>query len=107
ALERSRGAGDRVETAVLRFGETLDDVARVRGVSARELRRLNGVRDSAELRAGTTIVVPKRAGAPAAGAAASDGDAGDDEEIVVAVPDRVFPGAEGQERVFYRTRDGD
>ena len=37
---------DKLETVVLRFGETLDDVARAHGSSARELRRLNGVRET-------------------------------------------------------------
>ena len=32
-----------------------------RGLAPRELRKLNGVKDSGELRAGVTIVVPKRA----------------------------------------------
>ena len=36
----------RLDTVVLRFGETLDEVARARGVAPRELRRLNGVKDS-------------------------------------------------------------
>ena len=45
-FEAARAASDRMETIVLRFGETLDDVARARGIDARELRRLNGVKDS-------------------------------------------------------------
>ncbi len=52
---------DKLETVVLRFGETLDDVARAHGSSVRELRRLNGVKETAELRGGTSIVVPRRA----------------------------------------------
>jgi membrane-bound lytic murein transglycosylase D len=120
-LEAARG-GERTETIVLRFGETLDDVARARGTNARELRRLNGVKDSTELRAGVSILVPKRGGgsAPkkARGGGAGEGlaDAGkttgppeadaDDDTVIVAVPDRSFA-YEGRERVFYRTRDGD
>jgi membrane-bound lytic murein transglycosylase D len=123
-LEAARGAGDRTETIVLRFGETLDDVARARGTSARELRRLNGVKEASEVRAGVSILVPKR-GAAAKGkardAAAAEGlaDAGkttgppppeaaetEDDLVIVAVPDRSFA-YDGRERVFYRTRDGD
>src|SRR5206468_1759334 len=63
---------DKLETVVLRFGETLDDVARAHGSSARELRRLNGVRDTTELRGGTSIVVPRRG--PIAKAKAKEGD---------------------------------
>ncbi len=61
AFEHARGTADRVDTVVLRFGETIDEVARSRGLAPRELRKLNGVKDSGELRAGVTIVVPKRA----------------------------------------------
>lgn len=123
AFERTRGPSDKLETVTLRFGETLDEVARARGTSARELRRLNGVKDTGELRAGVAIVVPRkkadglRAGGTVPGAVATvagaehEGGSGsvdgaDEEEILVAVPDRVFS-YEGRERVFYRTRDGD
>jgi len=126
AFERTRGAVDRLDTVTLRFGEGLDDVARAHGTTARELRRLNGVKDSSELHAGVAIVVPHRSGdkktdkaaaqrdaAEAAArltAASPGGDgaaaAGDDDEILVAVPDRVF-NYDGRERVFYQTREGD
>ncbi|HEY4184346.1 MAG TPA: transglycosylase SLT domain-containing protein [Polyangia bacterium] len=117
AFERTRGANDRLETVTLRFGEALEDVAKARGTTARELRRLNGVKDSAELHAGIAIVVPRKkheadkreievAARPAAGAPERTGDGPDDEEVLVAVPDRVF-NYEGRERVFYRTREGD
>ncbi|HVT09260.1 MAG TPA: transglycosylase SLT domain-containing protein [Polyangia bacterium] len=122
--------GDKVETVVLRFGETLDDVARAHGTTAKQLRRLNGVRDSIELRGGTAIVVPRRAiakndAAAPKGDVADKGDAktaadSDDAQpasteraapdpadtVLVAVPDRSF-NYDGRERVFYRTRDGD
>ncbi len=123
-FETARGS-DRTETLVLRFGETLDDVARARGTSARELKRLNGVKDTGELRAGVSILVPKRGAAAPKGKAhdkdAAGGEAvadagkttgppeaadADDDSVIVAVPDRSFA-YEGRERVFYRTRDGD
>jgi membrane-bound lytic murein transglycosylase D len=116
-FERQKGPVDRVETVTLRFGETLDDVAKARGTTTRELRRLNGVKDSSELRAGLSIVVPvkpvraadksrdKAAGGDAADADGAGGTA-DEEETLVAVPERVF-NYEGRERVFYKTRDGD
>jgi membrane-bound lytic murein transglycosylase D len=126
AFERARGTADRVDTVVLRFGETIDEVARSRGLAPRELRKLNGVKDTGELRAGVTIVVPKRTavaktnktsdkttdksgatGTDAADKPDSDAsDTSDDDLVIVAVPDRVFS-YEGRERVFYRTRDGD
>ena len=72
AFERSRTASDHLETVTLRFGETLDDVAKARGTPVRELRRLNAVKDTTELRAGLAILVPparqnaKGMGAPVA-----------------------------------------
>ncbi|HMF40244.1 MAG TPA: transglycosylase SLT domain-containing protein, partial [Polyangia bacterium] len=113
-IEHARTA-EKFDTVLLRFGETLDDVARARGIAMRELRRVNGVKDAAELRAGTAIVVPRKATAVAAkekdkGKDATDDDApakaADDDTVLVAVPDRSFS-YEGRERVFYRTRDGD
>ncbi|HLK92581.1 MAG TPA: transglycosylase SLT domain-containing protein [Polyangia bacterium] len=113
SLDKDRDA-DKLETVVLRFGETLDDVARAHGSTARELRRLNGVKDTLELRGGTSIVVPRRLaiakdrdkGASATATAAGDAAPADDDTVLVAVPDRSFS-YDGRERVFYRTRDGD
>jgi membrane-bound lytic murein transglycosylase D len=102
-FEGSKGAADRVDTVVLRFGESLEDVARARGVALRELKKLNGVRDTGELRAGASVVVPAR-GAVAPPPAADTGAAEDD--VLVAVPERTFS-YEGRERVFYRAREGD
>jgi membrane-bound lytic murein transglycosylase D len=97
--------GEHVQTVVLRFGETLDDVAKARGCSVRELKRINAVTDSAELRGGMTILVPARGAPTPAAPPAASGDNADD-TILVAVPDRAFS-YQGRERVFYRTRDGD
>ncbi len=119
SFDKTRGASDKLETVVLRFGETIDDVARAHGLAVRELRRLNGVKDSGELRAGTPIVVPRRTPVAAAdkdgderpaGAEREGGTSGnaapEDDTVIVAVPERSFS-YEGRERVFYRTRDGD
>jgi membrane-bound lytic murein transglycosylase D len=97
---RTAGAG--LQSVVLRFGETLDDVAKSRGCTPRELKRINGVTDASELRAGMTILVPAHATASAPTASGDDAD----DTILVAVPDRAFA-YQGRERVFYRTRDGD
>jgi membrane-bound lytic murein transglycosylase D len=89
-----------LETVTLRFGETLEDVAKARGIAVRELRRINGATENSELRGGATILVPARS--------VSQTVAVDDAEepILVALPDRTFYYAD-RERVFYRTRDGD
>src|SRR5439155_23848416 len=82
-IEGARGAADRVETVVLRFGESLEDVARARGLSLRELKKLNGVRDSGELRPGAAVVVPVRGSAVATSKpAAGEGDEADDDVLV-------------------------
>jgi membrane-bound lytic murein transglycosylase D len=105
SIDKARDS-DKVETVVLRFGETLDDVARAHGITTKQLRRMNGVKDSIELRGGTTIVVPRRAGAAVAKDEGEPAHGADDDTILVAVPDRSF-NYDGRERVFYRTRDGD
>jgi membrane-bound lytic murein transglycosylase D len=125
-IDKARAADKVTDTVVLRFGETLDDVARARGVAVRELRRLNGVKDTAELRAGTAIVVPHKGTAVAVKDQGKDkgdkSDRGKDDDdardvaggaapaddgmVLVAVPERSFS-YEGRERVFYRARDGD
>jgi membrane-bound lytic murein transglycosylase D len=97
-----RSGSDRLQPIVLRFGETFEDVAKARGCSVRELKRINGVSDTAEIRGGMTILVPNRTPAPVADKPAD----GDDDTILVAVPDRPFA-YQGRERVFYRTREGD
>jgi membrane-bound lytic murein transglycosylase D len=112
-IEKARSA-DKLDTVLLRFGETLDDVAKARGLAVRELRRLNGVKDTAELRAGTAIVVPRKVDKTKEKNEddddAREGDkpavAEPDDTVLVAVPDRSFS-YEGRERVFYRARDGD
>jgi membrane-bound lytic murein transglycosylase D len=104
-IDRASAAAERLETYVIRFGESLDDVAKGHGMSTRDLRRLNGVRDAAELRGGATIMVPPRSAKAAAPDTAAGVDPGDD-LILVAVPDRAWQ-YKDRERVFYRTRDGD
>jgi membrane-bound lytic murein transglycosylase D len=83
---------------VLRFGETLADLAREVGASEPELRELNGVLEDERVGAGTTLLVP--AGRRRAETSASS------ERPVVAVPEgpREIP---GRRRVFYRAVRGD
>jgi membrane-bound lytic murein transglycosylase D len=99
---RQARATDKVQSLVLRFGETIEDVAKSHACSVRELKRLNGVSDTSELRGGMTILIPARAAATQPPASNDD----DDDPILVAVPERIFS-YPGRERVFYRTRDGD
>jgi membrane-bound lytic murein transglycosylase D len=91
---------ERLESYVVRFGERLDDIARARGISTGELRRINGVEESSEVRAGVTLLVPPLA------AGARKAPLPGEEVVIVAVPDKnlVVP---GRKRVFYRVIPGD
>jgi membrane-bound lytic murein transglycosylase D len=97
-----RKEGDRYEVYVLKFGERLDDVARAKKVNPKELRRINGVTDSTEVRGGTEILIPRERGK----VSEADLPAAEDDNFLVAVPDRPFQYAD-RTRIFYRTRDGD
>jgi peptidoglycan lytic transglycosylase D len=98
-----RGAGERfaaerdherepLRPFVARFGERLDELAREFGATERELRRLNGIDDAGDVRAGVTLLVPD--GRKPLAPPPSD-------VTIVAVPDKraVVP---GRKRVFYR-----
>jgi membrane-bound lytic murein transglycosylase D len=98
----TRKEWDKYEVYVLKFGERLDDVARAKRVNPKELRRINGVTDSTEVRGGTEILIPRERGK----VSEADLPAAEDENFLVAVPDRNFNYPD-RKRVFYRTRDGD
>ncbi|MSP62510.1 MAG: LysM peptidoglycan-binding domain-containing protein [Myxococcales bacterium] len=95
AFEQHR---EKVQHRLVRFGERLDDIGRECGASARELKRLNGIDDTAEVRAGLTLLVPGgRAPLPLPPVEAV---------AIVAVRDKdlVVP---GKKRVFYRALPSD
>ena len=81
---------------MIRFGETLGDLARAHGTSESSLRELNGLEDEERVGAGTVLLVPIGRARPSAPS----------ERPVVAVPDgpREIP---GRRRVFYRVVSGD
>ncbi len=82
-----------VKPFVVRFGERLEDVAAANGTTTRELRALNGIEDSAEVRPGLTLVVPDgRKPLPPPPC----------DTVIVAVPDKDEQ-VPGRKRVFYRT----
>lgn len=84
-------------TRVLRFGESLADLARDHGTTEDTIRELNGVEADERVGAGTALLVPegRRRGREAPS-----------EPPVIAVPDG--PRAiEGRVRVFYRVTRGD
>jgi membrane-bound lytic murein transglycosylase D len=87
------GSREAVKPFVVRFGERLDDLARLFGSTAHELRAMNGIDDSSEIRPGLTLVVPDGRKPPAP----MPGDT-----VIVAVPDKEATVA-GRKRIFYRT----
>jgi membrane-bound lytic murein transglycosylase D len=96
------GGGGEYEVYTLRFGERIEDVARARRVPVKELKRLNSITDSTEVRGGTEILVPRERGK----ASEAELPPPDDEQVLVPLPERDFAHA-GKKRIFYRTRDGD
>ena len=63
AFEKAYGQlaeeAEEVVTYRVRHGERLEDIAAAHDISERQLRGLNGVQDSAEIRGGTLLIVPK------------------------------------------------
>ncbi|MGE0787496.1 MAG: LysM peptidoglycan-binding domain-containing protein [Sandaracinaceae bacterium] len=94
---RSRPGSPTTRTHVLRFGETLADLARTSGAREDELRELNGVVDDERIGVGTPLLVPIRSGRP---------NPTPSVEEVVSVPPGVAVPA-GRRRVFYRVVRGD
>jgi membrane-bound lytic murein transglycosylase D len=104
---RSRMAAHRADTVILRFGESLHDVARARGVPVQELQRLNGVEPRSRVEPGTVIVVPPGSDVPRNTGGAVQTPAGPPDQILLApVPAQDFQYAD-RRRVFYWTRHGD
>lgn len=84
-----------LERYMLRYGETLADVARARGTTEQQLRRLNRVTADERLPAGAVIVVPHgMAAAPQT----------DDDIVVVPARENRDP---SRRQVFYRVLPGD
>ncbi len=82
-----------VKPIVVRFGDRLEDLAPAWGMTVRELRALNGVDDTSEIRPGLTLLVAdgRRPLPPPAC-----------DTVIVAVPDKEAVVA-GRKRLFYRT----
>ena len=89
---------ERLAPHVVRFGEPLDEIAAAAGASTAELRRINGIRDASEVRAGLVLLVPEGR-APLVRPES-------EEPVLVAVPDKDAAVA-GRQRVFYRVQPGD
>lgn len=110
ALTKTKRADPGVERYVVRFGETLEQIAQARRVSVSRLVEINAIAPGEVVRGGTVLLVPKVEGAadkPATAADAKDAkDAKKADKPVVVVPQDVFVYPD-RRRVFYRVQVGD
>ena len=88
------------ERYVVRFGETLEQIAQARHVPVAKLVELNAIAQGEVVRGGTVLVVPKGE------VTAADPKAKTAEKPVVVVPQDVFAYPD-RKRVFYRVQVGD
>ncbi len=102
-LARARKSEAPVERYVVRFGESLEQIAQARKVPVAKLVELNGISPGEVVRGGTVLVVPKVDGAVAT--APSDPKKTASLPVVVVPQDMfVYP---DRKRVFYRVQVGD
>jgi membrane-bound lytic murein transglycosylase D len=87
-------------THAVKTGEKLESIARRYKTTARELRKLNGIQDSAEVRGGVTLVVP-RPGAKIHADAGEATEAAEPALPLAAVPELTPP--PGHRLVFFET----
>jgi membrane-bound lytic murein transglycosylase D len=106
-LARTHGGDAPLERYVVRFGETVDQIAATRHVTAARIAELNAVLPGEVIRGGTVLFLPKGPPAPAAPAhvSAEGGVVGANKAVVFVPPDLfVYP---DRRRVFYRVVVGD
>ena len=103
ALAKMRGEAP-LDRYVVRFGETLDQVAAAHRTTTQKLVDLNAIAPGEAIRGGTTLFVPRvDANVAASSPTASPSSAG--KQSVVVPPDLfVYP---DRKRVFYRVQSGD
>ncbi len=101
ALTKIGRFGRKYRAHHLRWGETLDDLAREYGTTTTAIRRLNGIRSSLELRPGIALLVP--AGRKARNRIRPGKESS---RFLAAVPSLVEP-PRGRREVYYRTLHGD
>ncbi len=99
-----------LERYVMRFGETLEQVALARGTTSAKLAEINGIQPGELVRGGTLLLVPPPKPVPAASKDAAkkppeNADKTADKPVVVVPTDLfVYP---GRKRVFYKVGVGD
>jgi membrane-bound lytic murein transglycosylase D len=100
-LARAKKGEPAVERYVVRFGESLEQIAQARHVTVAKLVELNGISQGEVVRGGTTLLVPKSGAAPAP----ADPKKAVDKPVVI-IPQEVFTYPD-RKRVFYRVQVGD
>jgi membrane-bound lytic murein transglycosylase D len=106
SLAKTRTSDVPLERYVVRFGETLDQIAATRRVSATRIAEVNGILPGEVVRGGTVLLLPKGnpgAASPATPNATSTEGAS---KAVVVVPPELFVYPD-RRRVFYRVVVGD
>ncbi|WP_437726434.1 transglycosylase SLT domain-containing protein [Sorangium sp. So ce861] len=99
----------KLERYLVRWGESLDDIATFRGTTRWTLQTLNGLRPGEPVRPGTLLFVPAAEGVGVAAAEhllANGAPLSSEAKPVVVVPAQRFS-YEGRRRVFYRVVAGD
>ncbi|WP_437612624.1 transglycosylase SLT domain-containing protein [Sorangium sp. So ce834] len=99
----------KLERYLVRWGESLDDIATFRGTTRWTLQTLNGLRPGEPVRPGTLLFVPAAEGVGVAAAEhllANGAPLSSAAKPVVVVPAQRFS-YEGRRRVFYRVVAGD
>jgi len=93
------------ERYVVRFGESLEQIASARGLPTSKVVELNGIAQGEVVRGGTVILLPPSKAAGGAVAAAASAAPGSDKPVAI-VPSDVFVYPD-RKRVFYRVVTGD
>lgn len=108
ALAKNRREGPGTERYVVRFGESLEQIAQARHVAVSKLVELNAIGQGEVVRGGTVLLVPKGDGVVAEerkDTASKDKSAFNGKPVVVVPQDMfVYP---DRRRVFYRVQTGD
>ncbi|WP_394823252.1 transglycosylase SLT domain-containing protein [Pendulispora albinea] len=95
------------ERYVVRFGESLEQIASARSIALAKIIELNGIAQGEVVRGGTVLLLPPGKGGGSAPSPASSGPAASSgDKPVVIVPSDVFVYPD-RRRVFYRVVTGD
>jgi membrane-bound lytic murein transglycosylase D len=103
SLAKTRGSDVPLERYVVRFGETVDQIAATRHVTPARIAELNAILPGEVVRGGTVLLLPKAMAASVAAAPAAPDAAN---KPVVVVPPELFVYPD-RRRVFYRVVVGD